>query len=427
MALKSDLLSSQQGQGHLLRNILLFGRMLRALGMEVTPAQIIDLVNALDHIDLRRRKDFKNAARTVLVNREEHLELFDRAFDLFWRAREAGDLARLDLNQLFQRTPELRQEELVPIEGDDAVEGLEPASEEPALDEVYTYSEREVLRHKDFSDLTRDELAEVKRLMQEMAWELEQRRTRRKTRSPRGAYLDMRRVFRQNLRYGGEPLKLAWRRRKQKRRPLVVICDISGSMERYSRVLLQFIYVITNGLEKAEAFVFSTRLTRITRYLEEGDVDKALDRVSDVVEDWAGGTRIGESLKTFNYEWGRRVLGQGAIVLIISDGWDRGDIDLLEREVRRLQLSCHRLIWLNPLLGSVDYEPLTRGIQAALPYIDDFMPVHNLASLEQLGDLLERLGERRPVRRQRPLRLAEGSVPAGWSEEKLPRVQVGEQ
>jgi uncharacterized protein with von Willebrand factor type A (vWA) domain len=171
-------------------------------------------------------------------------------------------------------------------------------------------------------------------------------------------------------------------------------------MERYSRVLLKFIYVMSNGLENVESFVFGTRLTPITRQLRERDIDAALDHITDSLQDWAGGTRIGEALKTFNYQWGRRVLGQGAIVLIISDGWDRGDIELLSKEMSRLQLSCQRLIWLNPLLGAENYEPLTRGIQAALPYIDDFLPVHNLASLEQLGDLLERLGEHKPSRPQ---------------------------
>lgn len=424
MTTDSISLDEQKGHGHLLRNILLFGRMLREFGLGVTPTQIVDLVDGLGYIDVRRREDFKSAARTVLVNQREHLELFDRAFDLFWQAREAGELAQIDLDHLLQKKPQMRQEDLVPTEGSDAEAGPERESEEPQIDQIYTYSAREVLRHKDFSELTRDELEEVKRLMQEMAWELEQRRIRRKTRSPRGAYLDMRRTFRQNLRYGGEPLKLAWQRRKQKRRPLVVICDISGSMERYSRILLQFIYVITNGLKDVEAFVFSTRLTRITRYLRERDINEALDQVTDVVEDWAGGTRIGEALKTFNYEWGRRVLGHGAIVLIISDGWDRGDIDLLEREVSRLQLSCHRLIWLNPLLGSVNYEPLTRGIQTALPYVDDFLPVHNLESLEQLGDFLERLSEYRPVRRQHPIRIS-SAEPADRSGDRLPRVRIG--
>jgi uncharacterized protein with von Willebrand factor type A (vWA) domain len=207
--------------------------------------------------------------------------------------------------------------------------------------------------------------------------------------------------MRQNLRYGGEPLQLTWREPKFKRRPLVVISDISGSMERYARILLKFIYVISKGLDRVESFVFSTRLTRITHQLKNKDIDQALDQAMSQIHDWAGGTRIGASLKTFNYEWARRVLGQGAIVLIISDGWDRGDIRLLDREMQRLQLSCQRLIWLNPLLGSATYEPLTRGIQAALPYVDDFMPVHNLASLEQLGDLLQRLGEYRPVRPHR--------------------------
>jgi uncharacterized protein with von Willebrand factor type A (vWA) domain len=302
---------------------------------------------------------------------------------------------------LLAKTIRLDQWKLIDSGNDENDQGPEREREEPKIEAIFTYSPQELLRHKDFSELTPEELNEVRRLMQEMVWDLEQRRTRRKTHAARGAYLDMRRTFRQNLRYGVHPLQLAWQRRKLKRRPLVVICDISGSMDHYSRILLQFIYALSNKLEKVEAFVFSTRLTRITRYLKESDVDAALDQVSRAVQDWNGGTRIGEVVKTFNYDWGRRVLGQGAVVLIISDGWDRGDIGLLDREMSRLQLSCQRLIWLNPLLGSPNYEPLTRGIQAALPYIDDFMPVHNLASLEQLGHLLEQLGKRRALRQQR--------------------------
>ncbi|MFQ5612778.1 MAG: VWA domain-containing protein [Anaerolineae bacterium] len=391
-------------EGHLLRNIVLFGRLLRALEMDVTPTQILDLVEGLKYVDLRRRGDVKNTARTILVKRPEHLPLFDRAFDLFWRARETGELSMMDLGTLLRKNHQQpERHELVPKEEGGGGNGSEDEPSEPELETVYTYSAREVLRHKDFVDLTPEELDEVKRLMRAMTWELEQRRTRRKIRALRGNYLDLRRTLRKNLRYGGEPLELSRQHRKQKRRPLVVICDISGSMARYSRILLKFVYVISNGLKNVEAFVFSTRLTRITRQLKERDVDAALDQVTAVVHDWAGGTRIGEALKTFNYEWARRVLGQGAIALIISDGWDRGDIDLLEREIKRLQLSTHRLIWLNPLLGSENYEPLTRGIQAALPHIDDFMPVHNLASLEQLGELLERLSEYRPLRRQHAL------------------------
>lgn len=384
--------------GHLLRNMLLFGRLLRAVGVKITPTQILDLVEGLDHIDIRRRADFKDSARTILVSRHDQIELFDRAFDLFWQARDKNALMEMDLGKILRKSPQ-QQETLEPAptpnKGGDSPE---KESEEPILDTVYTFSQREVLRHKDFAELSPDEMQEIKRLMQNMNWQLEQRRTRRKSKAPRGSYLDMRRTIRQNLRYGGEPLILSWRRRKLKRRPLVVICDISGSMERYSRVLLKFIYVISNGLENVEAFVFSTRLTRITRQLRGRDIDTALDQVTASVQDWAGGTRIGQALKTFNYKWGRRVLGQGAIVLIISDGWDRGDTNLLSHEMNRLQLSCQRLIWLNPLLGADNYEPLTRGIQAALPYIDDFLPVHNLASLEQLGSLLERLGEHKPAR-----------------------------
>jgi hypothetical protein len=387
--------------GHLLRNILLFGRLLRAVGVKVTPTQILDLMAALDHIDLRQKEQVKDSARTILITKHEHIAIFDRAFDLFWQAREKNALQELELGKLLRQPPKKEQAQGPEPAGGDSDSGREREKEKPEIEKVYTYSEREVLRHKDFAHLSPDELQEVKWLIQSLHWNLEQRRTRRKTRAPRGAYLDMRRTIRQNLRYGGQPLELSWRERKLKRRPLVVICDISGSMERYSRVLLKFIYAMSNGLDHVEAFVFSTRLTRITRQLRTRDIDVALDQVSALVQDWAGGTRIGDALKSFNYEWGRRVLGQGAIVMIISDGWDRGDVELLRHEMARLQLSCQRLIWLNPLLGSENYEPLTRGIQAALPFIDDFLPVHNLASLEQLGLLLERLGEYKPSRPQR--------------------------
>jgi uncharacterized protein with von Willebrand factor type A (vWA) domain len=188
------------------------------------------------------------------------------------------------------------------------------------------------------------------------------------------------------LRYGGVPLELTWREVRTRQRPLVVLCDISGSMDRYSRILLQFVHTISDGLRDVETFVFGTRLTRITRLLREKDIDDAIAAVGKQVVDWSGGTRIGEAIKDFNYLWGRRVLGRGAVVMLISDGWDRGDAKLLSREMSRLQRSCHRLIWLNPLLGSPGYQPLTQGMQAALPHVDDFLPVHNLASLEQLGE-----------------------------------------
>jgi uncharacterized protein with von Willebrand factor type A (vWA) domain len=245
-----------------------------------------------------------------------------------------------------------------------------------------------------------EELEAVKQLISEINWQLGMRETRRKQPGS-GDELDIRRTFRASMKYGGEILKWDFRRRKQQPRPLVIIADVSGSMERYTRLLLHFVYGLAEGLaNRVEVFVFSTRLTRITRDLRHKDIDFAVRQVSRQVPDWSGGTRIGEAVRTFNFTWGRRVLGRGAVVLMISDGWDRGEIDLLRREMDRLQRSCHRLIWLNPLLGSPEYQPLTRGIQAALPYIDDFLPVHNLSSLEDLADRLRDISSARPARRQ---------------------------
>ena len=382
-------------QGHLLHNIVLFGRLLRRLDIDVTPTHLINLVEAMKHLDLDRRRDVQNASRTVLISRHEDLALFDLVFDLFWKANRSE--SQLDPESLLQKVRQVKQQ---PAEktGDQPSPSQTSDRETAESETVPIYSAREILRHKDFAKLTEEELAAVQELMKQMQWELEQRRTRRKVRGSIGSYLDMRQTLRHNLRYCGELIQLKWRRPKRKRRPLVVLCDISGSMETYSRLLLQFIYVISSGLEKTETFVFGTRLTRITHHLRHRDADQALSMTADAIRDWAGGTRIGEALKTFNYQWGRRVLSQGALTLIISDGWDRGDTRLLAREMARLQRSCQRLIWLNPLLGSPGYEPLTRGIQAALPYVDDFLPVHNLASLEELGTLLERLSERRPLR-----------------------------
>lgn len=373
--------------GNLLANCVLFGRLLRLLGMEVTPVQLVDLVESLRHVDIANKLDFKYSAQAVLVNRREHLPVFEEAFELFWQVRTER-LTELDWGTLLRRKNQ-QQQELQPSTAQNGAQDDEPDDEETQLERVFTYSNRELLRHKDFARMDEEELAALRQLMLRTRWNLSQRRTRRTVSDPRGAYVDLRRTFRRNLRYGGEPLHLSRRRRKTRRRPLVVICDISGSMERYSRVLLQFIYAISSELDRVEAFVFSTRLTRITHQLQTRDIDRALDEAAAAVHDWAGGTRIGESLRAFNYVWARRVLGQGAVVLIISDGWDRGDIELLAHEMDRLHRSCHRLVWLNPLLGAPEYQPLVRGIQAALPHIDEFLPVHNLASLEQLAAFLQ--------------------------------------
>lgn len=382
--------------GKFLHNLLLFGRVLRRLGLDINPGRMMDLVSALEHIEIGRKSDFYYAARTLLVHEREDLPLFDEAFELFWRKpveswdqREWEGLTR-------HRRPRAPVITHPPLEetAETNTSSSSSAQEMTVIEVTRTYSDRELLRHKNFAEMSPEEASAVKMMMSHLLWNVSERRTRRK-RPGKGHLIDLRRTLRHSLRSGGEVFSWSFREPKSKPRPLVVIADISGSMERYTRLLLHFIYGMKSALRQpVEAFVFSTRLTRITRPLQIRDLDLALKQVSLLVHDWAGGTRIGESLKAFNFDWGRRVLSRGAVVLIISDGWDRGDVELLEREMARLKRNCHRLIWLNPLLGAPNYEPLTRGIQAALPHISDFLPVHNLASLEDLAIRLSNLDRR---------------------------------
>ncbi|MBI5649424.1 MAG: VWA domain-containing protein [Chloroflexi bacterium] len=393
--------TSMAEKSFLLKNLVLFGRLLRSVGLDVGAGQAIDLAAALELIDIGKRDDFYFAARALCAHRHADLGLFDTAFNLFWRARtlpplDLGSLPSAELQPKSLRMPGASYRESSEAE---AIHHAR-ASERVIVEMQQTYSSVEVLRQKNFEAFTWEEVQRAKQLMTEMTWRVGKRPTRRKEPVGQGEHLDMRRVIRRNLKYGGEFLDLAYKRTKFKTRPLVVLCDISGSMERYSRMLLHFIHTLSNGLERVEAFLFGTRLTRITRQLARQDIDAAISQVVKVVADWGGGTRIGETLKAFNYHWARRVAARGAVVLIISDGWDRGDADLLRSEMRRLRQSCFRLIWLNPLLGLPDYRPLTQGLQVALPYVDDFLSVHNLASLEILGRTLSQLDTARPARRQ---------------------------
>ncbi len=381
--------------GCLLRNVVLFGRLLRVGSLDVTPTQLRDWVAALDLVDLARKRDVKAAARAVLVSRRRDLPWFDKAFELFWRARDPRELERLELGLMIQRrTERTKRAAIRKLALDDGNARDDRSDDRDRSGGAQLHSAREALRQKDFAQLEGEELDEIKRLMATMHWRLETRRTRRLRPDRRGRRLDLRGTLRRSLTQGGEFVDLVHRGRKRRRRPLVLLCDTSGSMEPYSRLLLHFVYAVSHprsadpGISRVEAFAFGTRLTRLTRELAERDVDRALQAAAYRIEDWGGGTRTGDALREFNFSWSRRLLGQGAAVLIISDGWDRGDIDLLGHEMARLRRSCHRLIWLNPLLGSPDYQPLTRGIVAALPHVDDFLPVHNLASLEQLGDSL---------------------------------------
>ncbi len=401
--------------GQLLGNVLAFGRVLRGLGLDAGPDRMLDLVAALDHVPIGSKRDFADAARALCVRRRDELARFDEAFEVFWRKPPEG-ATTLDLRSMGERR-KLRRPAFTSApppgalpapEGDDT-RGEEPP---PLIHLTLTWSAQELLRRKDFGELTGDELANVERAIRGLAWKLAERRTRR-LRAGDGPAIDLRRTLRRSLPHGGEILDWSRRGPRTKPRPVVVLADISGSMERYTRLLLLFLYSLSRGLiGRVEGFLFGTRLTRVTRELEGRDPAQALEQIAKTVADWSGGTRIGETLREFNLRWARRVLGQGAVVLLISDGWDRGETEALRAEMARLQRSAHRVIWLNPLLGSPDYEPLARGMRTALPYVDDFLPSHNLASLEALGRRLEHLPAERPLRRQqtRPRAAAGGSA-----------------
>ncbi|MEZ5398179.1 MAG: VWA domain-containing protein [Bryobacteraceae bacterium] len=385
---------------HLLANLVRFGRMLHDAGMDVQAGRMTEVAHALGFIDIGRRQEFYHALRTLLVHRVEDLPLFDAAFRVFWRAPR-GERTMLDLQSLGEERrfgePEIEPQSLG-ARDDVAIEAAAPAERV----EVRTYSAREVLREKDFAKLTPEELAQAEAMMAELRWEPGVRRSRRWQPSRVGV-ADLRRALRSEMRNPHGVAAMPRRASKWKRRPIVLLCDVSGSMERYSRMLLQFAHCMTGGFERVEAFVFATRLTRITLALRTGRARRALAAAQEMAPDWSGGTRIGDALHSFHVDWARRAMSYGPVVLLISDGWDRGDPALLGREMARLRRSCHRLIWLNPLLGSPRYEPLTRGIRAALPYVDDFLPVHNMASLESLARHLNDLPARGPRRGGRML------------------------
>jgi uncharacterized protein len=395
-----------------------FGRILWEVGINVGPGQMLDLAETLNYVDLTNKEEFYDALKCCLLTKHEQEPVFNQMFEYYWFVRDKPDKKKDDKKGAAKRQE--RQLRLPPSERKRLAEHMNSSEQKkeahpdlrrsnkrqddtPREDDMgkpqgTAYTAIEYLRKKDFENFTWEEVQEAKRLMAEMRWHLGMRPTRRKAPAKKGSYPDMRRIVRRNLKYGAELIELTWRKTKVKPRPLVIICDISGSMSLYSRLLLHFIHTISNGLMNVEAFVFGTRLTRITRQLKRRDVDDAVRDVSKSVQDWSGGTRIGDALHFFNHHWAKRVLGRGAVVLIISDGWDRGESAVLGVEMDRLQHSCHRLIWLNPLLGSPDYRPLTIGMKTALPFIDNFLPVHNLDSLISLGNLLSHIDDSRPER-----------------------------
>lgn len=381
-------------------NLVVFGRLLRSVGLDVATTGIVLAVDALTRVGVARKHDVYHALRTVLVRRRDDVPLFDAAFDAFWQ--DHGERwGRRDLRAIGEpRTGVSLQIEAVLPELDappgDPAEG-EAAQRRP-IGELRTWSGSEALRDQDFADLTPSELAAARRALDGLAWHPGERRTRRWVPGA-GPGIDLRRAWRSSI-ATGELLVLPRRTRTVRPRPLIVFCDVSGSMERYSRMLLHFAHALTRTHQRVEAFTFSTRLTRITRELGARRVNDALAAAARRVPDWSGGTRIGDALRAFHVHWARYVLKRGAVVLVVSDGWDRGEPQALAGEVARLQRSCHRLVWVSPLLGSADYRPLTRGLVAALPFVDDFLPARTLANLEDLARHLDTLPSRRPPRRR---------------------------
>jgi uncharacterized protein with von Willebrand factor type A (vWA) domain len=394
----------------LLREAVGFGRALRAAGLPIDLGAAVDYARALPLVDMGSREQVRAAGAAVFVRRRDDRETYDVVFDRWWRARgrRAGDfqappLQRPDAQGAEGEEPSGEAAPLpgedrasnrpdewgvpVPSAGDDEGESLEDA--DAVIVAPDAYSKGELLRHREFDRMTPAELRDAERLVDQLIPRLEQRRTRRYELHSHGRRLAPRAMFRRNLGTGGQLTTWVWRRQIKEPRSLVVLCDISGSMERHSRLLLRFVQALSAASEvRAESFVFGTRLTRVTRLLRDKDRDRALARVSDAVNDWAGGTRIGESFRTFNQRWARRSLRTSGVVIVVSDGWDRGDPALVAAETARLRRNCHRLVWLNPLAGTPGYQPLAGGMRAAYPYIDDFLPAGTVASLERLGEIL---------------------------------------
>jgi len=391
----------------LLTSAVGFGRALRRSGLPVSLGEAIDFARALEIVDVADRQQVRAAGEAIFVRRKDDIEPYHIVFDKYWRGR----LQLAPDNLIEDAWEELVPDEggehgpQPPLAGDERIEAGEDKSGMPLPGEhdeegesgdpdvlsisPDAYSKMEALRHREFDRMTPAELRDAERLVDLLVPKLERRRTRRYELHPHGRYVAPRAMFRQNLKTGGEIVDWVWRRPIKRPRPLVVICDISGSMERHSRLLLRFAQALAASSKvKTESFVFGTRLTRVTRLMRDRDRDRALAKVADSVTDWAGGTRIGESFHEFNVKWARRTLRTSGVVIVVSDGWDRGDPALVAIEAARLRRNCHRLVWLNPLAGTAGYQPLAAGMRAAFPYIDDFLAAGTIASLERLGEVL---------------------------------------
>ena len=372
-----------------------FARLLRAAGLRIGPDRVVDCVSALEvagaHEFPLRREDWYWTMSAVLLSRNEQRPIFDQAFRIFWRDPKLAErMMQLMLPQAYGRAPkpeEQQSQRLTDALFSQKKEQRE-SKEKIELEARLTFSSREVLQRMDFDTMSAAELAEAKKLIAELRLPLPKIVTRRFRPHRCGSRIDLRQTLKETLRGGGDVIPLVRAARRELHPPLVVLCDISGSMNPYSRMFLHFLHAITNDRDRVTVFVFGTRLTNITRQLRHRDVDVAMAKVAEAIKDWSGGTRIGASLREFNWRWGRRVLGQNACVLLVSDGLDREAGEGLGEEMERLAKSCRYLVWLNPLLRYEKFEARPAGVRAMLPHVDLFLPVHNLDSLLDLAKAL---------------------------------------
>ena len=380
--------------GLLAANVLQFGRLLRRAGLPVGPADVLAATQALGLVELGSRAQVRTALQAAMIHRHEHADLFGQAFRLFWRhPEEADQLAALALLDGGSKPPERAppgSRRLAEAMQEARQERRPPDEAREEIDAILTVSERERLQTMDFEAMSAADISRAKAEISRLTLPLDLRRTRRRRADPTGPILDLRGTLRASLRQGGEVLDLARARRTTRPPPLVVLCDISGSMARYAQVLLHFLHAVANDRDRVHSFLFGTRLSNISRQLRHRDAEVAFQLVAHAVPDFSGGTRIGEALEHFNRDWGRRVLGQGAVVLLITDGLDRDGAAGLAQAMERLHKSCARLVWLNPLLRWEGFAPKSQGIRAMLPHVDEFRPVHNLASLRALVGSLSR-------------------------------------
>jgi len=398
------------GGGRLAENVMHFARVLRTAGLPIGPDRVIDALDALQLTGLRRRDDFYWTLHAVFVDRRDQRALFDQAFQVFWRDPQLFDRV---MQLLLPSSPGGRPPERDPVSarlaqalaaGEQPPPTREADEQETDIESTLTFSADERLRTMDFESMTVAEEADARQAIARLRLPVPPLTTRRFGPHPRGARIDIRATMRSSLRQGGDSIVLRRQSPRRREPPLVVMCDISGSMSRYSRMFLHFVHAVTNDRDRVYTFVFATRLTNVSRYLRLRDVDEALDRCGEAVVDWSGGTRIGACLREFNFRWSRRLLAQGATVLLVTDGLDRAAGEGVAAEMARLQRSARRLIWLNPLLRYAGFEPRAHGVRAMRPYVDEFRPVHNIRSLAALADVLAGQGDKR--RPRRPLRAA---------------------